>query len=76
MDNQDVLQFSIQEGTPADIQGISKVNRAAFGRHDEAHLVDQLRSVSPTFISLAARTKNRVAGHILFTPVMLAQIDG
>ena len=40
----------------------------AFGRPDEAALVDALRG-TPGAISLVATVDDRVVGHILFTPV-------
>ena len=75
MVNQDNLQKSINEEIPDDIPGIREVNQAAFGRANEANLVDQLRVSSPIFISMVAKITNRVVGHILFTPVELVQQD-
>lgn len=58
---------------PGDYAAIHEVQRLAFGREGEAHLVDTLRQ-SPSFIrelSLVADRDGRVMGHILFTPAVV-----
>ena len=66
-------QFSYQivEEKPVDAQGIRKVNLEAFKTQSEANLVDQLRDTCAVFISLVAKCKDKVIGHILFTPVQI-----
>ena len=76
MVNQGLDKLSITEEFPENIPGIKSVNQAAFGRFDEANLVDQLRKTSPLFISLVAKIAEHVVGHILFTPVTYVQPDG
>ena len=58
---------------PEDIEAIHRVNALAFGREDEADLVDRLRDVVP-IISLVAVDSNQeqILGHILFSPVAIA----
>lgn len=59
---------------PADHDAIREVNRPAFGRPNEARLVDAIRE-SPAFIpelSLVAVRDGRVLGHALFSRVILA----
>lgn len=51
-----------------DIAAIRKVNVAAFGRENEANLVDQLRGIASTFSFVAIETE-QVVGHIFFSPV-------
>lgn len=56
---------------PDDRQAVFDVNHAAFGRENEARLVDALRQ-SPAFVpqlSLVAVDDSRVVGHVLFTRV-------
>lgn len=56
----------------SDAKAVWTINERAFGRPDEAALVDALRE-TPGAISLVAVIEDRVVGHILFTPV---RIDG
>jgi len=46
---------------------IRLVNEAAFGRPDEADLVDSLRNEGVVLVSLVAELDTRVVGHILFS---------
>jgi putative acetyltransferase len=55
-----------------DSEGVRTVNEQAFGRPNEASLVDALRGL-PQSISLVASARERIVGHILFTPL---QIEG
>jgi putative acetyltransferase len=55
-----------------DINGIRQVITAAFGRENEADLVEQLRRVPSTFSFVAVETE-QVVGHIFFSPV---EIEG
>lgn len=54
-----------------DIEAIRAVQKAAFGRDNEADLVDALRGSVKPFISLVAEIDGRIVGHLLFTPVAL-----
>lgn len=56
----------------ADIPMIHAVNAEAFETDAEAKLVDRLRGEASPFVSLVARVGDVVVGHILFTPVRLA----
>lgn len=47
--------------------GIRRLNRAAFGGHDEENLVDRLRKEGDVLASLVAVIGNDVLGHILFS---------
>lgn len=61
-----------------EIAAIALVNRLAFGRDDEARLVDKLRAwagfLAP--LSLVAVDGSTVAGHILFSPVTIHTPSG
>src|SRR5579871_5492228 len=50
-----------------DFAAIRSINEAAFGRADEATLVENLRADGAVIISLVAECDGRLAGHILFT---------
>ena len=53
---------------PGDEDAVREVNEAAFGRPEEARLVDVLRG-APTTRSLVAVVDDRIAGNIVFSPV-------
>jgi putative acetyltransferase len=46
---------------------IHSINQAAFGRPDEADLVDRLRTDGSVILSLVAVVEKRAVGHILFS---------
>ncbi len=53
---------------PEDFPAVRRVNELAFGRPDEAALVEALRATDP-HISLVATRDEQVVGHIFFSPV-------
>jgi putative acetyltransferase len=57
----------VREEQPADRDQIRKVNEAAFGRADEADLIDALRLEGVVLLSLVAELEGQVIGHILFS---------
>lgn len=56
---------------PHDAAAVRRVHEAAFGRADEADLVDRLRSRAGTYLALVAVDAGEVVGHIAFSPVTL-----
>jgi putative acetyltransferase len=62
----------IRDERPDDIAVIRNVNERAFGSSAEARLVDRLRAANKAVISLVAQHGNQVVGHILFSPVTVA----
>jgi putative acetyltransferase len=58
---------------PEDVAAIRRVNELAFGRSEEADVVDRLRLADVPFVSLVAADDGAVVGHVLFTP---ATVDG
>jgi len=52
---------------PEDCAAIRFVNEQAFGRRDEADLVDRLRDQEVVLASFVAEVGGRIAGHILFS---------
>lgn len=54
-----------------DIRAVRRVNELAFGRPNEAALVDALRATSDPQVSLVAVERGQVVGHIFFSPVSI-----
>lgn len=69
------MQPQIHPESPEDIPGIYEVNRSAFGRVDEADLVNKLRLDNAITLSLVAVDNGQVVGHILITPVTVDSED-
>lgn len=63
----------IRAETPADIPHIDRICRAAFGGDEEARLIKRLRAQNIALISLVAEEGHEIIGHILFSPVTLAE---
>lgn len=59
--------LTIRAEQAVDREQIRKVNKAAFGRSDEAHLIDGLRAEDAILLSLVAEQNARILGHILFS---------
>ena len=73
-----IIMISITSETPEDIAAIREVVTAAFGRPNEAELVEIIRN-SPNFIpelSLVAKQDGKVVGHILFSLVAIETQQG
>ncbi|VVS91992.1 GNAT family N-acetyltransferase [Desulfoluna spongiiphila] len=64
----EIVETVIVPETKKHVQAVHDINAAAFKREAEAELVAALRS-SPGTISLVAKTKKTVTGHILFSPM-------
>jgi putative acetyltransferase len=64
-------EIYIRAEETADIPAIYQVNEAAFGRPDEANLVDALRQNDGIVASLVAVYRQKIVGHILFSPMTL-----
>jgi putative acetyltransferase len=65
----------IRDEEPEDITAIHQVHELAFGRSDEADLVDTLRASGKSTLSLVAVEDSRIVGHIFFSPVMIDSAD-
>lgn len=61
--------MQIREETPADYEVIRRVNEAAFGRAEEADLIEALRQDEQIALSLVAIECDEVVGHILFCDI-------
>lgn len=65
----------IRTEVPLDTAAVRRVNEAAFGRPDEADIVDRLRARATRYLGLVADEGDEVVGHIAFTPVTLDGAD-
>ena len=68
-----IVRFENPED-PAERSAIRSVNQAAFGRADEADLVDTLRADGVVLASLVAESERRVVGHILFSRIWINDV--
>ena len=59
--------MQIRPEAPEDREAVARVVEAAFGRRDEADLVEALRADPAWELSLVAEEDGRVVGHVLFT---------
>ena len=62
----------IRNESAKDIEAIYKLNSSAFPSEAEAKLVDPLRELDQTAVSLVTESSRRVVGHILFSEVTLS----
>lgn len=63
--------LSVRPEGPEDHAAVREIQRLAFGRPNEAELVDALRAVADPQISLVAEQDARVLGHVFFSPVCI-----
>lgn len=70
------MTLVIRPEAKADVAAIRDLNEDAFGRPDEARLVDRLRANGGVLLSLVAVLGERLVGHILFSPVRIASVEG
>ena len=61
---------------PHGLLSIREVNRRAFGQDQEASIVDNLRANCNDILSLVALAKDKVVGHILFSPAVIESENG
>ena len=65
--------ITIRAETPSDVEAVFQVEAAAFGRPDEARIVDAIRGSDDEVASLVAIEGDRLVAHVLFSRV---RIDG
>jgi putative acetyltransferase len=58
-----------------DRAAVLRVQERAFGRADEAELVDALSAIVDPRLSLLSERGGRVVAHVLFTPVVIGESD-
>ena len=66
----------IRDEQPCDREQVRKVNEAAFGRSDEADLIDRLRVQGVVLLSLVAEFDGQIIGHILFSRMTVETAQG
>ncbi len=67
--------MTIRTERAGDQQQIRAVNESAFGRADEADLIDNLRTEGAVLLSLVAEVEDSIAGHILFSRMSVGSVD-
>ncbi|WP_374571841.1 GNAT family N-acetyltransferase [Phenylobacterium sp.] len=65
----------IRHARPADRPAIGEVTAAAFGRTDEADLVERLRKAGDVMFELVAEEDGQIVGHILFSRLWADRIE-
>jgi len=63
--------LTVRAETTRDYAEVRRVNEAAFGRADEAVLVETLRTAVRPYVSLVAVEGGQLVGHIFFSPVWI-----
>jgi len=67
---------TVRTETIEDHESVRRVNELAFGRCNEAALVDSLRANARPYVSLVAVVDEEVVGHIFFSPVSVESEGG
>lgn len=65
----------VRSERPEDRAAIRLVNEEAFGRRDEADLVDRLRAQGLVLASFVAEAEGLIVGHILFSRISIEVAD-
>ncbi|RPI51439.1 MAG: N-acetyltransferase [Acidobacteria bacterium] len=63
----------IRDETNGDTEAIRRVHLEAFGGDVEARIVDLLREAGNSIISLVATVGAEIVGHVVFSPVAIAE---
>src|SRR5262245_45200002 len=67
------MEIEVRAEQPGDHRDIYAVHVSAFGREEEAKLVELLRDRKKVILSLVAVVEDRVVGHILFSPISISR---
>ncbi|CAA9433720.1 MAG: hypothetical protein AVDCRST_MAG03-3431 [uncultured Rubrobacteraceae bacterium] len=70
------MSVEIRAEETGDVPGIREANRRAFGREDEARLVDDLREAGHARLSLVAEEGKRLIGHVMFSEAVIRTAGG
>jgi putative acetyltransferase len=65
--------IEIREEHPDDVAAVREVTRRAFGQDQESNIVDALRTNGAALLSLVATVNGQVVGHIMFSPLTVAE---
>ncbi|MGA2880029.1 MAG: N-acetyltransferase [Bryobacteraceae bacterium] len=66
----------VRDEQPHDREQVRMVNEVAFGRPDEADLIERLRLEGAVLLSLVAESDSQVIGHILFSRTTVETAQG
>jgi putative acetyltransferase len=66
------MSIEIREERPDDVAAVRDLNRRAFGQDQEGNIVDALRANGAALLSLVAMLNDRVVGHIMYSPAVIA----
>ena len=67
------MLIQIREEHPDDVAAVREVNRLAFGQEQESNIVEALRTNGGALLSLIATVNGQVAGHIMYSPLTVAE---
>ena len=67
------MLIELLEERPDDVVAVREVNRRAFGQEQESNIVDALRTNGGALLSLVATVNGRVVGHIMYSPLTVAE---
>jgi putative acetyltransferase len=70
------MKLTIRVEEPKDRAAIYQVNVLAYGREDEAKLVEELRDGNHARLSLVADAGGQIVAHIMFSAVQIMTDDG
>jgi putative acetyltransferase len=70
------LDFEIRDEQFGDQREVWQLKEAAFGRADEADLVDRSREEGVVLLSLVAELRGQIVGHILFSRLSIETAPG
>lgn len=70
------MQIIIREECADDVEAIREVNEKAFGQSEESQIIETLRLNAGVLLSLVATLKDKVIGHILYSPVSISTNGG
>jgi putative acetyltransferase len=70
------MPLLVRDEQARDREQVRIVNDAAFGRSDEADLIDRLRVEGAVLLSLVAELDSRIIGHILFSRMAVETTQG
>lgn len=69
-------KFTVRDATPADAADIRALTTRAFGRNDEALLIDALEKDESSLLQIVATMDDQIVGHLLVYPVGVYQRMG
>ncbi len=66
-----MVRYEVRSETPSDWARVDEIEKAAFGRSNEAQLVEIVRAEADPCLSLVAARNRELVGHVLFSPVSI-----